>query len=185
MILETERLILRPFTDEDAPSVYRYASDPEVGPPAGWPPHTSEEVSLNIIRNVLSRPTCFAVCLKTDGEAIGAADLRTAEHTDMTDREDECELGYWLGRPFWGLGIMPEAAGELLRYGFEDLGMKKIWAGYYDGNERSRRVQQKLGFAYQWTTEGLDVPQMGEKRTGHVSALTKEAWEARTGRSED
>lgn len=177
MILETERLILRPFTDADAPSVFRYASDPEVGPPAGWPPHKSEEESLAVIRNVLSRPTCFAICLKTDGEAIGTIDLRTADLTDMTDRDDECELGYWLGKPFWGRGIMPEAGKEILRYAFEGLGMNKVWVGYYEGNEKSRRVQQKLGFVYQWTTEGVDVPQMGEKRTGHVSLLTKETWQ--------
>ena len=74
--------------------------------------------------------------------------------------------------------MIPEATEELIRHGFEDLGMSKIWCGYYDGNEKSKRVQEKCGFQYQWTTEGVDVPLMNEKRTGHVSCLTREQWEA-------
>lgn len=94
----------------------------------------------------------------------------------MTMRDDECELGYWLGQPFWGQGIIPEAAREIIRHGFEDLKMNKIWCGYYEGNEKSKRVQEKVGFKYQWTTEDVDVPLMNEKRTDHVSCITKEEW---------
>ena len=54
MRLETERLILRPWSEEDAQDLYVYAKDPQVGPIAGWPPHTSVENSLEIIKNVLS-----------------------------------------------------------------------------------------------------------------------------------
>ena len=74
---------------------------------------------------------------------------------------------------------MPEAAKEMLRHAFEDLGMTKVWCGYYDGNNKSKRVQEKCGFTYQWTTEGLEVKQMNEIRTGHVNMLTKEEWEAK------
>ena len=63
------------------------------------------------------------------------------------------ELGYWLGKPFWGQGIMPEAAREIIRHGFEDIGMTKIWVGYYEGNTKSKRVQEKVGFRYQWRSE--------------------------------
>ena len=97
-------------------------------------------------------------------------------HTDMTEKDDECELGYWIGKPFWGQGLMPEAANELLRHAFEDIGMSKVWCGYYEGNIKSKRVQEKVGFKYQWTSEDIDVPLMHEKRTGHVNALTKEEW---------
>lgn len=65
-------------------------------------------------------------------------------HTDMTNKEDECELGYWLGKPFLGRGYMPEAAKELIRYGFEELKMSIIWCKYYDGNDKSKRVQENL-----------------------------------------
>ena len=54
--------------------------------------------------------------------------------SNKTKKDDECELGYWIGKTFWGRGYMPEAAKELIRHGFEDLGMNIIWCGYYDGN---------------------------------------------------
>ena len=72
MILQTKRLILRPWREDDAEDLYTYASDPEVGPPAGWPPHTSVENSCEIIRAVLSKPDTFAVCLKENGKPVGS-----------------------------------------------------------------------------------------------------------------
>ena len=72
---------------------------------------------------------------------------------------------------------MPEAAKELIRHGFETLSMRAIWCGYYDGNMKSKRVQEKCGFVHHHTTEGLDVELMGETRTGHANLLTKEQWE--------
>lgn len=176
MVLETERLILRPWQESDAESLFEYAKDSAIGPIAGWPAHTDFEQSRFVIKHVLSAPQAYAVCLKTDGKAIGAIELKLNGHTDMTDREDECELGYWIGKPFWGQGLIPEAAKEMIRHGFEDLGMRAIWCGYYEGNTKSKRVQQKCGFTYFRTTEGLDVPLMGEKRTGHTNLLTKEGW---------
>lgn len=176
MIFETERLILRPWREDDAESLYKYASDPEVGPKAGWPPHTSVEDSRQIIRQVLSVPETYAVCLKESGEAVGSVGLKMGDATDMTDRADECELGYWIGRPFWGQGLIPEASRELLRHAFEEMNMQAVWCGYYDGNTKSRRVQDKLGFVYHHTTEGLEVRLMNEIRTGHVMLMTKETW---------
>ena len=173
-MLETKRLILRPWVEQDAEYLYAYAKDPEVGPPAGWPPHTSVENSRQIILNVLSAKETYAVCLK-DGTPIGSVGLHLK--TDMTDREDECELGYWLGKPFWGQGIIPEASRELLRHAFEDMGMRAVWCGYYEGNEKSHRVQQKLGFVYRYTTHNLEVKLLNERRTGHTSLLTREQWE--------
>lgn len=177
MILETERLILRRFDESDAENVYLYAKDPDVGPIAGWPPHKSVDESREVIRNVFSGAEAYAVCLKSDSKAIGAIELKLNGHTDMTEKDDECELGYWLGKPFWGQGIIPEAVREILRHAFEDIGMNKVWCGYYDGNVKSKRVQEKSGFRYQWTTPDVDVPLMNEIRTGHVSCLTKEEWE--------
>ena len=174
--LETERLILRPWKETDAENLYAYASDPEVGPPAGWPPHTSVENSREIIKGVLSRKETYAVCLK-DGKPIGSIGLHLNGSTDMTDRDDECELGYWIAKPFWGQGMIPEAARELLRYAFEQLGMRAVWCGYYEGNNKSRKVQEKLGFVYQHKTEGIEVPLMNEIRIGHCNHMTKERWQ--------
>lgn len=175
MILETKRLVLRPWHEDDAEELYKYASDRGVGPPAGWPPHTSVENSRDIIKNVLSKPEIYAVCLQ-EGAPIGSAGLHLQGSTDLTDREDECELGYWIGKPFWGQGLIPEASHELLRHAFEELGMRAVWCGYYDGNLKSRRVQEKLGFVYHHTTEALEVRLMNETRTGHVMLLTHERW---------
>ena len=173
MILETERLILRPWRGDDAEDLYKYACDSEIGPPAGWPPHTSVENSREIIRTVLTAPETYAVCLKSDGKPIGSVGLH---RNDLAEHDDEYELGYWIGKPFWGQGLIPEASREILRYAFEDLKMNRIWCGYYDGNEKSRRVQEKLGFVHHGTTKGIELPLLGEIRTGHSNLMTRERW---------
>ena len=173
MTLETERLILRQWEESDAEECFKYAKDPRVGPAAGWPAHTGIENSRQIIRDILSAPETYAIILKETGLPVGSIGLH---RNDLAKSDDEAELGYWLGVPYWGQGLVPEAARELLRRAFEDLKLERIWCGYYDGNEKSKRVQEKLGFRYQWTTENVPVPQMGETRKGHVNLLTKEEW---------
>lgn len=175
-MLETERLFLRQWENSDTENLYEYAKDLDVGPIAGWPAHKSLEESRNVIKNALNGKEAYAICLKTDNKAIGAIELKLKGHTDMTERDDECELGFWLGKPFWGQGIMPEAVQEILRHAFEDIGMTRVWAGYYEGNIKSKRVQEKCGFRFQWKSEGVDVPLMHEKRTGYVNSMTKAQW---------
>lgn len=174
--METERLILRKWKETDAEDLFEYARAPGVGPIAGWPPHRSVEESLDVIRNVFDGAECYAICEKENGKAIGAIELKLNGHTDMTERDDECELGYWLGKPFWGRGYMPEAAKEIIRHGFEDLGMNTIWCGYYDGNRKSARVQEKLGFVYHHTCNDVPVPLLNEVRVGHTNIMTKAHW---------
>lgn len=173
MTLETERLLLRPWEETDAEECYRYAKDPRVGPPAGWPAHTGVENSRQVIRDVLTAPETYAIVLKETGLPVGSIGLH---HNDLAEKEDEAELGYWIGVPYWGQGLVPEAARELLRHAFEDLKLERIWCGYYDGNVKSKRVQEKLGFRFRWTSEAAPVPQMGETRKGYVNLLTKEEW---------
>ena len=174
--LETDRLVLRKWTEADAASLFEYAKDPDVGPIAGWPPHKSVEESLDVIRNVLNGEECYAICEKGSNRAIGAIELMLKGRTDRLKRDDECELGYWLGKPFWGRGYMPEAAREIIRRGFEDLGMNAIWCGYFDGNQKSKRVQEKVGFVYHHTCENVPVPLLCEVRTEHINVLTREHW---------
>lgn len=171
MILETKRLILRPWEESDAEECYRYAKDPLVGPSAGWPAHTSVENSRQVIRDVLMCPETYAIVLKETGLPVGSIGLH---HNDLAEKEDEAELGFWIGVPYWGQGLVPEAARELLRHAFLDLKLERVWCAYYDGNEKSRRVQEKLGFQYQWTTENVPVRQLGETRKGHVNLMTRE-----------
>ncbi len=176
-MLETKRLLLRSWMTSDAEALYEQAKDPAVGPIAGWPPHSSVQESLDVIKNVLNGRECFAICEKGSDKPIGCIELRLNGHTDMTDKDDECELGYWLGKSFWGRGYMPEAAREMLRHAFDELDMSVVWCGYYDGNERSKRVQEKVGFVYHHTCDDVPVPLMNEIRVGHTNIMTKEHWE--------
>ncbi|MBP5269454.1 MAG: GNAT family N-acetyltransferase, partial [Clostridia bacterium] len=169
-VLETERLILRPWEESDAEELYKYASDPRVGPAAGWPAHKDVEDSRNIIRGVLSEPETYAIVLKETGLPIGSIGLFRG---DLAMKDDELELGDWVGAPYWGRGIAPEAGREMLRHAFADLGMARVWCGYYDGNEKSKRVQEKLGFVYHHSADDVPVPQMGETRRGHSNLMTR------------
>ena len=173
MTFETERLILRPWAESDAEECFKYAQDPDVGPAAGWPVHKSVEQSRIVIRDVLMVPETYAIVLKETGLPIGSIGLH---HNDLAARDDELELGYWLGKPYWGRGLVPEAAREVIRHAFADLKVARLWCGYYDGNVKSKRVQEKLGFRYQWTSENVPVPQMGETRRGFVNMMTREEW---------
>ena len=100
MILTTERLILRPWKETDAESLYEYAKDPDIGPSAGWPVHQNIAESREVIQNVFQGKECYAVCEKGTDRAIGAIELKLNGSTDMTEQDKECELGYWLGKPF-------------------------------------------------------------------------------------
>lgn len=174
MILYTDRLILRPWQEDDAASLYEYAKDPAVGPVAGWPVHTSVENSRQIIRDVLSAQNTYAVCLKEDNKAIGSIGLMIGEQSNLELPDTEAEIGYWIGVPYWGRGLIPEAVVELLRYGFDELGLDKIWCGYFEGNNKSLRVQEKCGFTYSYTRENISWELMGDVRTEHITCLTRE-----------
>ena len=141
MELQTKRLILRPWQESDAEALYKYACNPNIGPIAGWPPHTS----------------------------IG----------------NSREIGYWISEPYWGQGLIPEAVSELIRYAFEDLQMTTVWCGYFDGNEKSKRVQEKCGFTYSHTEYNKPVPLMNDVRTEHFTKLTLEEWRKRKDRYEN
>ncbi len=178
-VLRTARLILRPWREADAPNLFEYARDPAVGPAAGWLPHTSEANSLEIIRTVLSAPETYAVCLKEDEKAIGSVGLMIGSRSNLALPETEGEIGYWIGVPFWGRGLIPEAVRELIRHAFADLGLITLWCGYFDGNEKSKRVQEKCGFVYHHTNWDVYWALTDDVRTQHVSRLTKEEWERR------
>lgn len=85
------------------------------------------------------------------------------------------EIGYVLSPAHWGRGLMSEAVREMLRYGFEELGLAVIWCGHYDFNDRSRRVVEKCGFRYQFT-EKVWVAKLAEERVELHYALTREEW---------
>ena len=178
LYLETSRLILRPFAEEDAQDLYAYASHPEVGPPAGWKPHESLAESLEVIRTIFQPSNTLAVVLRKTGRVIGSAGF-VGEHRNELPSPDD-ELGYALSPAFWGQGLIPEASRALIRWGFTELGLETIWCNHYDGNARSRRVIEKCGFRYQFSRE-TDVPLLGERRLTHFFALTRPQWAADRG----
>ena len=176
--LTTSRLLLRPWRESDAEALYRYAKDPAIGPVAGWRPHASVADSLEIIRTVFAAPETYAVVLKATDEPVGSVGIMFGDGLHSAKMQvGEAEIGYWIGVPYWGQGLIPEAVRCLLRRCFEDLGMTAVWCVYYDGNVKSRRVMEKCGFRFHHTEEGKTSP-LGDVRTEHFMRMTKEEWEA-------
>ena len=174
--LLTERLILRLWEEADAEALYKYAQNPAIGPIAGWPPHTSVEDSLNIIRTVFAAPETYAVVLKATGEPVGSVGIMFGDGLHSASmKQGEAEIGSWIGEPYWGKGLIPEAVRCLLRRCFKDLEMTAVWCGYYDGNIKSRRVMEKCGFRFHHTEVG-NISPLGDVRTEHFMRMTKDEW---------
>jgi len=145
--METNRILLRPWRESDAATLFKYASDPEVGPRAGWPPHKSVEESLEIIRTVFRTETMWAVELKETGEAIGCVGYLPAAAANLEIPSDQCEMGYWIARPYWGKGICTEAMRLVVDYCLNEKGFSVLWGTYFPSNPASGRVMEKCGFA--------------------------------------
>ncbi len=162
----------------DAEALYKYASNPDVGPIAGWPVHTSVENSLEIIRTVFSAPETYAIVLKETDEPVGCCGIMYANSLHTADMEQqEAEIGYWIGKPYWGQGLVPEAVKAVLVRCFNELELKAVWCGYYEGNLKSKRVCEKCGFIFHHTNHDVVSP-LGDKRTEHFYKMTKEDYYA-------
>lgn len=147
-VLQTERLVLRSFDENDAVDVYAYAQSNQVGPMAGWAPHTSIEDSRKTIRMFMEGGEVWAMVEKKSGRVIGSIGL----HKDAIRSIDGAkELGYALGESHWGQGYAAEASREVLRYGFEELAAPIIGVSHFPTNGQSKRVIEKLGFSYEGT----------------------------------
>ena len=176
MILETNRLYLRPWEETDAENLYEMAKNPHVGPSAGWPVHTSVENSAQIIRDVLSAEHTYAVTIKKKCNAVGSIGLMIGSKSNLGVSANEAEIGYWIGEPFWGHGYIPEAVRELTRYAFDELNVGAIWCGYFDGNEKSKRVNEKCGFRFHHTEHDKFWPLINESKTQHITCFTQKEW---------
>ena len=147
--LETERLILRPFTQSDLYDFNEYASVDGVGEMAGWKHHESLEKSQMILHSFIDEDKTFAIVFKETGKVIGSLGV---EKYGMEDALTEFytykgrEIGYVLSKDFWGKGIMPEAVKAVIDYLFNTLKLDFLLCGFYDFNSRSKRVQEKCGF---------------------------------------
>lgn len=109
VMIETSRLILRPWQESETTTLYKYASYPEIDPIAGWPSHTSVENSLEIIRTVFAVPETYAVVFKETGEPIGCCGIMFSNSLHTAAMPDgQGEIGYCIGKPYWGQGLMPD-----------------------------------------------------------------------------
>src|SRR5690625_4672001 len=149
--LETERTILRPLTLHDAEAVFNYASREEVAHFVTWETHKTIEDSKNFIHYALERYAnhLFApwgIVLKENNELIGTADF-----VQWQQKHRVGEIGYVLSSDYWGQGLIPEVAKELIRFGFEEMNLIRIQAICFKENVASERVMQKIGMEYEGT----------------------------------
>lgn len=148
-ILETERIILRPFAINDLDDFFEYASVEGVGEMAGWPHHTSKEISLKILNAFIDEDIAFAIVLKENNKVIGSLGIKKYNMEDKLSELNNYigrEIGYVLSKDYWGKGLMPEAVGGVINYLFNELNYDFLTCCYFDFNNQSRRVQEKCGF---------------------------------------
>ena len=173
--LQTRRLILRRFTQDDAPAMYaNWASDPVVTEFMTWPPHASVDVSRQVLDmwvGSYAKPDSYqwAIELKSLGEPIGSLGV-----VRLNENIDECELGWCIGSCWWGQGIMPEAASAVVRYLFEEVGANRIAARHAVENEKSGRVMQKIGMVKEGVLRQSDRSNRGISDCVQYSILASE-----------
>ena len=146
MIMQTDRIILRRWHEKDAAILYKYASDPDVGPRAGWPAHKSVEESREVIDRYFSNDATWAIVLKHIGEPVGCIGFYTYQQSNIPIGEEDCEVGYWVAKPYWNQGICTEALRLMIAYCIHVRRFSTIYADYFTGNPASGRVMEKCGF---------------------------------------
>lgn len=146
MIMESARIILRRWTLDDADALFRSASDPEVGPRAGWKPHDSVEESREVIAKVFDNPTTWAIVLKSSGLPIGAIGYGPSCDSGLPSLPGEPTVGYWIARPYWGQGICTEALRLMIDHVARTTDIRSMVSGHFVDNPASGRVMEKCGF---------------------------------------
>ena len=147
--LQTERLTLRPFAAEDGPRVRELAGDRKVAETTGLIPHpypegaAEEWIGTHGELFEKTEAAVFAVTLTETGELVGAIGLVINEACRSA------EIGYWIGVPFWNRGYGTEAARELIRYGFDELDLHRVFAHHFSNNPASGRIMEKIGMRYE------------------------------------
>ena len=152
-VIDTPRLRLRPFKEEDLWDFYEYCVDPEVGPNAGWRAHADIEESKQRLAFYIAQQDAqelvWAIEHKDSGRMIGSLGL----HVDARRQgvPDVRSMGYVMNRAFWGQGLMPEAVNAAMDHAFVHMGLKLLSVVHFSFNHRSRRVIEKCGFRYEGT----------------------------------
>ena len=172
--LETPRLMLRDWTEDDAEDLYRYAADPEVGPAAGWKPHENVEESRKIAEMFIREGDVWALEEKASGRVIGSLGLHKDEKRPGVPGVKM--VGYVLAKDSWGQGRMTEAVKEGMRYAFEEEGLRMLTVYHFPWNDRSRRVIEKCGFRKEGTLRESFVRFDGTLMDEVCYSLTVEEW---------
>lgn len=166
-IIDTARLRLRPWRATDAPDLYEFAKDPRIGMLCGWKPYERIDDAHDALSTFLAAPDSYAVTLSSTGELVGSIALRI--DTDSPEAT-VADIGYWIGAPYWGNGYATEAGHAIIDRA-RQLGVKTIVLKYFDGNDASRRVSEKLGFAWRSREEDVEYPLIGKRLTVHRTEL--------------
>ena len=148
--LDTPRLLLRPWWENDLQDFYAYASVPGVGEMAGWPHHTAIEDTKRVLSMFMEEKNVWAIVLKAENRVIGSLGLHRswANEEKHYPTERILEIGYVLAKDYWGQGLMPEAVRRVLRFCFDQLSLDAVTVGHFTDNAQSRRVIEKCGFTF-------------------------------------
>lgn len=146
--LKTDRLLLRPWRENDLQDFYDYASVDGVGQMAGWTPHKNLEESQRILAHFIEQKKTFA--LEYCGKVIGSLGIEAYNEEDFPELAHISgrEIGYVLSKEYWGQGLMPEAVKAVIEYLFDTVKLDFIMVGHFDWNHQSARVIEKCGFQY-------------------------------------
>jgi len=171
-VLETPRLILRPWNYDDLDDFFEYASVPGVGECAGWHHHQSKEETMAVLTRFVEGKKTFALVYKENGKVIGslgvefyALEEKLSEFFDYKGRS----IGYVLSKDYWGKGLMTEAVRALIDYLFSAWDYDFLLCSHYADNIRSHRVQEKCGFV-PYRKLNLDT-RWGEEKPGYLNLL--------------
>ncbi len=162
--METERCILRAWSEKDVDDMYAFAKNVKVGPSAGWMPHQSREESFEIIKMFIESGEVYAIVEKASQKVIGSIGIHERYPDEKMKELKQREIGFVLNPEFWGQGIMPEVVERVLKHCFEDLMLERVWVGHFDDNLKSKRVIEKVGFKYAFEKAGV-AKALGNKPT--------------------
>ena len=150
VIIETERLMLRPWRIDDLGDFFEYASVDGVGQMAGWEPHTSIAVSETVLKLFIEEKKTFALELKENNKVIGSLGIEKLSRIINDDYSDipGREIGYVLNKKYWGRGLMPEAVKAVIEYCFSETECEYLICSCAETNNQSKRVIDKCGFSF-------------------------------------
>ena len=171
VVLETERLILRSWTEKDLEDFYEYAKVDGVGQMAGWNPHKSMEESRHILNMFIKDKKTFALQLKENSKVIGSLGVEMLSidlgepYSNLYGRE----IGYVLSKEYWGNGIMPEAVKCVIDYCFHQEHYDFLQCSHSIANSQSQRVIEKSGFIF--VKEQIRIAENGAAHTSRYYVL--------------